>query len=375
MADRSMTTDRVGPGLHDITHDKHAYRAEIGHRNAGLRADHLLGHTRLYLRARVLETQAADRDRAELRETDVAIAVHDEEILPLGAAEQLDLEDVARPDHIIDRHRNSHDRLEGGRRRREQVVAEGLEWGLEWQQRQADPEILQQPLDRKPVRRLERRQPRHRDRGEPGQIERPGTRQTVRISATHGVDQALQFLGLGFVAVYRYCIRRSRCRHRCLIRCRTGQLRRHRGPVRRGRLREHLSPQRQHSLLPLPLQRQDLDDQCVIRLEPRLTRYCPVVQFFLTTRLRIGARQRIRAFIGARGGARRAENTRACLGPHRLDYRALLFGWQALENPDLLFCGSLGDRRKRDEPGYEQSGHGQQYLTRPHPCETLHAYS
>ena len=187
-----MTTDRVGPGLHNITHDKHAYRAEIRHRNAGLRADHLFGHTRLYLRARILEAQAADRDRAELRETDVPIAVHDEGILPLGAAEQLDLEDVARPDHIIDRHRNSYDRLEGGRRRREQVVAEGLECGLEWQQRQPDPEILQQPLDRKPLRRLERRQPRHRDRGEPGQIERPGTRQTVRISATHGVDQALR---------------------------------------------------------------------------------------------------------------------------------------------------------------------------------------
>ena len=44
---------------------------------------------------------------------------------------------------------------------------------------------------------------------------------------------------------------------------------------------------------------------------------------------------------------------RACLGPYRLEPG----GWrQELEDPDLLFC-CLGDRRKRDEPGYEASGH------------------
>jgi hypothetical protein len=123
------------------------------------------------------------------------------------------------------------------------------------------------------------------------------------------------------------------------------------------------------------LQRQDLDDQRVIRLEPRLTEKRPVARVLRKADSEVGAWQGFGALLGTFGGARGAESTRGSLGSHRLENRALLIGRQIPKDLDLLGGGCLRDGRETLQGADEQPGHGNNNATRPHPNETLHAYS
>ena len=269
-----MAAHDVGSGSLDVANDKYLDRPQVGHGDTDLRADHLVGDARLNQGPYGLEAQSAHRDGAKLREADVAVPVDDQRVSSLCVAEELDLEPISGPDYVVDRHRDVLRGPESRRRTCKQIVAKRLQRRLERQIREADPEWQQEPLDREPLRRLEDGEPSHRDWRQTGQIERSGSRQSVRIAATHRVDQPVEIFLLSIGPLYEICLRRAWRRRRRRRRCR--RCLRRAGPQSRHDPRRRFPRSRgQHTLLPFPFQRQDLDDQSVVGPETDLARRCP----------------------------------------------------------------------------------------------------
>ena len=221
VGDGCEAAHRVRTGLVGFAHHEDADRAQVAHGNGHLRADHLIRHALLDAGLRFADAQPADGDGTQLREIDSAVAIDDQRVLALRVADQLDVEAVARTDHVFRWHRDVRHRRERGRHPGKQVVAErlqgiGVDW-LERQQYQPDAEVAQERLDCESLGRLQHGQAGERDDTQPGQIERPGAIQSVRIAAPHCLDEAIEIslLGLGAPDLL---LARGRHRH-----CRLGQ--------------------------------------------------------------------------------------------------------------------------------------------------------
>ena len=118
----------MGAGPLGIAEHVHLDAAQLAERNGNLDADQLFGDAPLEQRAHRFVGLAGDRDRTELREIDPAVPADLQRVAAALLAVELHLEHVARPDHVVARHRHS---LFGLRPccsvRAEQLVAEGLE--------------------------------------------------------------------------------------------------------------------------------------------------------------------------------------------------------------------------------------------------------
>src|SRR5690606_8064343 len=125
--DRRKAADRVGAGLRDIADDEHLNRSELAERDARTNTDQLLGDALIDEVPRVGEREAAHVDRADLGEADEAVPTDRQEIFRVAVAEQLNVQRVAGPDHVIRRNGNVARRKEAFVALLEDIVAVRLE--------------------------------------------------------------------------------------------------------------------------------------------------------------------------------------------------------------------------------------------------------
>ena len=258
----------------------------------------------------------------------------------------------------------SCDRREGRRRRREQVVAEGLERAA--RAATASARIRKSCSSLSTVSRCvasNSRQSRHRDRGEPGQIE--GAR-----NASGGTDYRDARCRSGG-RVSRSRLRRARSTQHPAVsvpaagavrRCRRGTCGADRRPVGRASAARTSEPEASARAPAPPIAAAgSRRSMCRRACSRRLIRLRPVAQVFLP--ISVAHRTSGQSGLGRDrrrtrwSPARRSTGVPARL-THRLENRLLLIGRQVLEDLDLLCCRRLGDRWKpADEPRLRTAGH------------------
>lgn len=345
--DRSQSADGVGAGIPGLAEHEHADGPRIGHGDAGPHADHLPLDPGFDVRLGVVEAQAADVDRPELREVDPSVAPDDQNEGAVLVAVELYLELVAGTQHVVRRHRNVRHRREGRRRLVEEVVPEGLQGGhagsLQRQSRQAHVEVAQGRLHLQSQRGLLLGEPGKRDGRHAGQHQLAVTGELVGILLPDLLDELFEPRALGRRQVGRRVLR--------LLLARCCSSRRGSGSGRLGKLTRHRST-RQSLSTGLRTGRQTkayLDDHPVLALQKRdqgFERHVAPARPGDTVHIRVIALAVSRTAAVTSGTGKPPSG-------HLPQDGFLLFPGKTLEDLELLGCGhhALGTRT----PGsYEQ---------------------